>query len=59
MNLEEDSEAFSKTKQRNNHTDVGGEKNILLNIENASCSLMISIPAEEWDDIPSPELMFY
>ena len=34
------------------------EENILVNVEDASCSIMIDTLTEEWDYLPSPGLMF-
>ena len=39
--------------------DGGGQQRTLVNVEDASCSLMMGIPTEEWDYLPSPGLMFY
>ena len=33
------------------------EKKTLVNVKDASWSLMMGIPTEEWDDLPSPGLM--
>ena len=35
------------------------EKKTLADVDYVSCSLMMVIPTEEWDDIPSPGLMFF
>ena len=36
-----------------------GEQKTLVNVEDASCSLMMVIPTEEYDDLPYPGLMFF
>ena len=37
---------------------VGGFKK-LMNVEDASCSLMMVIPTKEWYDLPSLVLVFF
>ena len=37
---------------------VGGLKK-LVNVEDASCSLMMGIPTKEWYDLPSPVFVFF
>ena len=31
----------------------------MVNVEDVSCSLMIGIPTKEWDDLPSPGIIFF
>ena len=50
-----------KTKQGqsgNNTPDGGGDHKTLVNVEYASCSLMMDVPTKEWDDLLSPVNMF-
>ena len=46
-------------KYGNKTPDREGEQKTLVNVEYASCSLMMDITTKEWDDITSPGLMFY
>ena len=53
--------AFRKTNQGKsgiNPPGGGREQKILVNAEDASCSLMMGVPTREWDDLPYPGLMF-
>ena len=34
-----------------------GEQKTLVNLKDSSCSLMVGIPAKEWDDLPSTGLI--
>ena len=58
--LKEDEEVLKKTKQEksSNKTLGGGYQKSLVNVQNASCSLMMGSPTKEWGDLPSPGLMF-
>ena len=61
-NIKEDSEVFRNMKQVKSCTnppDGGGEQKTLVNVEDASCIIIMGIPTKEWDDIPSPGLVFY
>ena len=40
-------------------SDDGGGEKTLAKFEDESCSLIMGIPTKEWDDIPSPVLIFY
>ena len=31
----------------------------MVNVEDVSCSLMMGIPTKEWDDLPSPGIIFF
>ena len=60
-NFKEYVEALGKMKRgkySNKPPDVVGEQNILVNVEDASCSLVLGIPTKEWYNIPFPWLMF-
>ena len=60
-NIKEDSYSFrnmNQVKSGNKPPDDGGEQNTMVNVEYVSCSLMVSIPTKEWDDIPSIGIMF-
>ena len=46
-----------QVKYGNKTPDGGGEQNTLVNVEDASCSIMTGIPTKEWDDLPSPGIM--
>ena len=58
--LKEDAEAFRKMKQEksSNKTPGGGYQKALVNVKDASCSLMMVSPNKEWGELPSPGLMF-
>ena len=58
--LKEDSETFRKTNQEKygKNSPDGGEQKTLVDVKDTSCSLMIWIPTNEWDDLPSPGLIF-
>ena len=36
----------------------GGEQKKLVNVEDSLCSIIMGIPTKEWDDLPSPGVMF-
>ena len=58
--FKEDTEEFRNIKQgKSGKTppDGGREQKTLVNIEDASCSLMVGVRTKEWDDLPSPGLM--
>ena len=60
--VKEGPEEFIKTKQgksRINPSDGGGEQNKLVNDEDASYGLMMDIPTDEWDNLPSTGIIFY
>ena len=58
-NLKKDIEAFRKMNQENlGTTPLMEEKKTLVNVKDASCSLMMVIPTEEWYCLPSHGLMF-
>ena len=58
--LKEDSEAFNKTNQdkSSNKTPGEGDQKALVNVEDASCSLMTGSPTKEQGELPSTDLMF-
>ena len=58
--LKEDAEALIKMKQEKspNKHPGGGDQKALVNVKNASCSLMIGSTTNEWGELPSPGLMF-
>ena len=57
--IKEDEFTFIKTKQEKsgNKPPDGGEQKTLIKFKNRSCSIMMGIPTEEWDDLPSPGIM--
>ena len=66
--LKEDVESFRKTKQEKsaNKPHGGGDQKALVNFKDASCSLMMGDPTEEWGDpiipwthvLPNPNKRF-
>ena len=58
--LKEDAEAFRKRKQEKSFIKPhsGGDHKALVNVKDASCSLMMGSPTEEWGELPTPGLMF-
>ena len=58
--LKEDSDSFRKMKQEksSNNTTGGGYHKSLVNVKDASRSLMMGCPIEEWGELPSIGLMF-
>ena len=59
-NIKEDAEEFRNTNQDkySNKPPGGGDQKALVNVEDASCSLVMGSPTEEWGKLPSPGLMF-
>ena len=59
--LKEDAEAFRKMKQEksSNKPPGGGDQKSLINVKDASCSLMMGFPTDEWGELPSTGLMFW
>ena len=59
-NTKEDTETFKNLKQENspNKLPGGGYQKALVNVKDASCSLMMVHPTEEWGEPPYPGLMF-
>ena len=57
--LKEDAEAFIKMKQEksSNKPPGGGDQKALVNVKDASCSLMMGSPTDEWGELTSPGLM--
>ena len=60
-NITEDAEAFRNMRQEKypNKPPGGGYLKALVNAKNASCSLVMGAPTEEWGKPPSTGLMFY
>ena len=58
--LKEDVEAFRKMKQEksSNKPPGGGYQKALVNVKDASYSLMMVSPTDEWGELQSPGLMF-
>ena len=58
--LKEDAEAFRKVKQEklSNKPPGEGDQKSLVNVKNASCSLMMGSTTNEWGELTSPGLMF-
>ena len=58
--LKEDAESLRKMKQdkSSNKPPGGGDQKALVNVKDASCSLIMGSPVEEWGELPSPGLMF-
>ena len=59
--LKEDAEAFremNKLKYGEKSPDREGEKKTLVNVEDASFSIDVGIPTEEWDGLPVPGIVF-
>ena len=59
--MKEDAEAFRKMKQEKygKNPPDGGEQKILVNVKDASYSLMMVIPTKEWYDLLSLVLIFF
>ena len=60
-NFKEYVEALGKMKRgkySNKPPDVVGEQNILVNFEDASCSIMLGTPNKEWNNLRYTWLMF-
>ena len=57
--LKEDAEASRKTKQKksSNKPPSRGDQKALVNVKDASCSLMMGPPTDEWGELPDPGLM--
>ena len=47
-----------KRKKLSNKTHGGGYQKALVNVKDASCSLIMGSPTNEWGELPSPGLMF-
>ena len=45
-------------EKSSNNPFGGGEQKALVNVKDASCSLMMGSPTEEWGELLSPGLMF-
>ena len=58
--LKEDVEAFRKMNQdkSSNKPPGRGDQKSLVDVRDASCSLMMGSPTEEWGEPPYPGLMF-
>ena len=58
--LKEGADAFRKMKQEksSNKTPGGGDQKALVNVKDASCSLMMGSPTTDWGELPSTGLMF-
>ena len=58
--LKEDTEAFRQMKKKkfSNKPPGGGYQKAMVNVKDASCSLMMVSPTEEWGELPSPGLVF-
>ena len=58
--LREGAEAFKKMKQEKsgNKPPDGEEQKTLVNVKDASFSIIMGIPTKEWDDLPYPGLVF-
>ena len=58
--LKEDAEAFRKMKQEKygNNPPDGVDQTTLVNVKYASYSLLMGISTKDWDELPSPRLMF-
>ena len=50
---------MKQVKYGNKPPDGGGEQKILVNVEYASCIIMMGIPTKELDYLPYPGIMFY
>ena len=50
---------MKQVKYGNKHPDGGGEQKTLVNVEDALCSLVMGIPAKEWEDLPYPVLKLW
>ena len=48
-----------KQEKSSNKPPGGGYQKELVNVKDASCSLIMEDPTEEWGKLPSPGLMFY
>ena len=48
-----------KQEKSANKPPYGGYQKAWINVKCASCSLMMGAPTEEWDDPPSPGLIFF
>ena len=48
---------MKQVKHRNKNTDGGGDKT-LVNVEYASCSIMMGTPTKEWNYLLYPVIMF-
>ena len=48
---------MNREKYANNSSD-GGYQKALVNVIDTSCSIMIRTPTKEWDEPPSPGIMF-
>ena len=59
--LKEDAEEFRNTNQEkySNKPPGGGYQKELVNVKDASCSLMTEAPTKEWGESPYPGLMFF
>ena len=59
-NIKEDAEAFRRTNQdKSSNNPPGGEyQKSLVNVKDASYSLMMGAPTEEWAKLPSHGLMY-
>ena len=47
-----------KQEKPGNKPPYGGEQKTLVNVKDASCSLVMGIPTKEWYDLPYPGLVF-
>ena len=58
--LKEDVEAFRNMNQdkSSNKPPGGGDHKSLVDVRDASCSLVMGSPTEEWGEPPSPGLIF-
>ena len=43
---------MKQVKSGNKPLYGGGEQNTVVDVEDASCNVMMVIPTEEWDDLP-------
>ena len=46
-----------KQEKSSNKPPGGGDQKALVNVKDASCSLMMGSPTDEWGELPSPGLM--
>ena len=58
--LKEYAEALIKIKEKksSNKPPGGGDQNTLVNVKDASCSLMMGSHTEEWGKLTPPGIMF-
>ena len=50
---------MKQVKYGNKPPDGGGEQKTLVNVEDASCIIMMGIPTKEWYYLPYPGIIFY